>query len=73
MRPDLSLAFEVGDRARNFEDPMIAARGQTQTDAGALQQNARFGVNRCVRVKPSACDVRVAQHARMSGVALALP
>ncbi len=45
VRLDLVAVFEVGDRAADFQDPIVGARGQAQTRHGAFQHRFAFRIN----------------------------
>src|SRR6266404_5271823 len=60
VRLDLVGIFEVGDRAADFQDPIVGARGQAQTRHGAFQHRFALRINPAVAANQTGrhCGVR---------------
>ena len=63
---DLGDIFQVGDGARDFQDAMIAARGEAEPLGCCLQERPCFGVHWSLCIEPAADRVCVARNARLS-------
>src|SRR5712691_1400543 len=71
-RRDLGDIFQVGYRARDFQDAVVAACGETETLGRGLQQRPCFGVHWSLCVEPATDRVGVAGDARLFRESLAL-
>ena len=69
---DAIRVIEVGDGACDLEHAMVGARREARSFRGGREQLARVGVDWCAGIEPAPGDVRVASHAGMMAVSLAL-
>jgi hypothetical protein len=61
---DLARLLEVRDCTRDFQNAMIAARGEAEAPGSGLQEGSGFGMHSCIGIEPTADCVRVAGDAR---------
>ena len=69
---DRGRAFQVGDRARDFQDAVVGARGKSQPLDGGFQQLFAVGGNRAVFADQSRRHLRVGVEFLFAAVALEL-
>jgi hypothetical protein len=60
---DFARLLEVGDCACDFQNTVIAARGQAEAFGSSLKQRSRFCADRRIRIQPSTDRESIAGYA----------